>query len=380
MSTKGFLLVDTKDGVVAFPGDLYGAIPEGPPSKRKPDQGYGELVFNTSMTGYQEILTDPSYYGELVCMTYPHIGNTGTNKEDPESKKAWCSGLIVRDFCETPSNWRSTEDLDSFLKSWEIPAISGVDTRNLTRILRSSGVMRGIIVKAEELEQGKKWISEIPKFEGRDLISEVTTREPYIVKAQGSKKFNVVALDFGIKSNLLRSLANRGCEVTVLPANANLDTIQKVYPKLNGVFLSNGPGDPMAATYAHQTVKALVGKVPVFGVCMGHQILGISMGAKTYKLKFGHRGGNQPVQVVESGRVEISSHNHGYAVDDKTLPSKLRVTHVNLNDRCVEGMEVVPETGKAPAFSVQYHPEACPGPHDSVALFDRFISNMEAFH
>jgi carbamoyl-phosphate synthase small subunit len=339
------------------------------------DRGYGEVVFNTSMTGYQEILTDPSYYGQMVCMTYPHIGNTGVNIEDPESKGLWGAGLIVHELCDEPSNWRSSESLDAYLKKHDIPGVFGVDTRALTRHLRSRGVVRGIMLAHEERGNARQLLAELPGFEGRDLIGEVTTREAYrwksTVKSSGPFKYRVVAMDFGVKWNLLRSLEEQGCEIDVVPANAKAEDILARKP--DGVFLSNGPGDPAAAPYAAKTVAQLVGKVPIFGVCMGHQILALAVGGKTYKLKFGHRGGNQPVLDRSMDRVEISSHNHGYAVDGNSLPPNVQVTHINLNDKTVEGM-AIPD---AKAFSVQYHPEACPGPHDSVALFERFVDLMK---
>ncbi|MGZ3688797.1 MAG: glutamine-hydrolyzing carbamoyl-phosphate synthase small subunit, partial [Bdellovibrionota bacterium] len=334
------------------------------------DQGYGEAVFNTSMTGYQEILTDPSYYGEIVCMTTAHVGNTGVNSEDPESPRAWCAGFVVRDAMEQPSNWRSSGSLPDYLVKHGIPGLSGVDTRALTRHLRSRGVLRALILPRSEKSRAKELFGRLPAFEGRDLIGEVSTKKPYAWEKPKKPEFKVVALDFGLKWNLLRSLAHFGCEIEVVPAGTSAQEILARKP--DGIFLSNGPGDPAAAPYAAKTVRELVGHAPLFGVCMGHQILGLAMGAKTYKLKFGHRGGNQPVLDQTSGRVEISSHNHGYAVDEKSLPPSLKVTHVNLNDRCVEGMEV---PGKD-AFSVQYHPEACPGPHDSVVLFERFVAKM----
>ena len=338
------------------------------------DQGYGEVVFNTSMTGYQEILTDPSYYGQIVCMTVPHIGNTGVNVEDPESRRPWCGGFVVHEACTRASNWRSNDELDTYLKEAGIPGLHGVDTRALTLHLRTLGVARGVILPMEEKADAKALLAELPGFEGRDLIGEVTTREAYLWPKGGLKnaKRKVVAMDFGIKWNLLRSLEQLGCEIEVVPATTPAADILARKP--DGVFLSNGPGDPAAATYAHQSVRDLVGKVPLFGVCMGHQVLALAMGARTYKLKFGHRGGNQPVLDQSTGRVEISSHNHGYAVDASSLPTGMRVTHINLNDRCVEGLDIPDRK----AFSVQYHPEACPGPHDSEKLFERFAELMDA--
>lgn len=397
--TPGVLVLEDRDHPqgLEFPGFLFGApvssesIQTASLAARQAnasaarDRGYGEVVFNTSMTGYQEILTDPSYYGQMVCMTVPHIGNTGVNPDDPESAHPWCAGFIVHEWAETPSNWRAMDSLDAYLKKHAIPGIYGIDTRALTRHLRSRGVVRGVILPANERAKAMNLLKELPQFEGRDLIGEVTTREPYqwphpTAKKEGyqypeptngTKRRKVIAVDYGVKWNLLRSLHALGCDIEVVPANTKAETILAKKP--DGVFLSNGPGDPAAAPYAAETVRELVGKVPVFGVCMGHQILSLAQGAKTYKLKFGHRGGNQPVLDKDTGRVEISSQNHGYAVDDKTLPPTVEVTHINLNDRTVEGIRV---KGKK-AFSVQYHPESCPGPHDSRILFDRFIELMD---
>lgn len=403
--TPGVLVIEDRehpDGIV-FDGFLFGA-PAGAEmilAAQKvggiaQDRGYGEVVFNTSLTGYQEILTDPSYYGQLICMTVPHIGNTGVNRDDPESTHPWCAGFIVHDISETPSSWRSVEVLDSYLREAGIPGLYGVDTRSLTRHLRSLGVVRGVILPATQRGRAKDLLATLPQFEGRDLIGEVSTKEAYqwphkkaadqkILKLgiqdvppfdlrssaeNGKKRHHVVAIDYGVKWNLLRSLHALGCDVTVVPARSSAEEILARKP--DGIFLSNGPGDPSAAPYAAETLRKLIGKVPVFGVCMGHQILSLAKGAKTYKMKFGHRGGNQPVLEIETGRVEISSQNHGYSVDDKTLPPDLEVTHINLNDKTVEGVRV----RGAKAFSVQYHPESCPGPHDSRVLFHRFISMM----
>jgi carbamoyl-phosphate synthase small subunit len=356
-----------------YPGYLFGAPVDAASLTARKDQGYGEVVFNTSMTGYQEILTDPSYYGQIVCMTVPHVGNTGVNNQDPESSRAWCAGFVVHEFCDQPSNWRSQSSLDEYLRQNGIPGIHGIDTRALTRHLRSMGVVRGVILPRSDRSQAKRLLEDLPPFEGRDLIHEVSTPKSYSWKPSPTQaKYKVVALDFGAKWNLLRSLSQLGCDVEVVPAKTSAKEILARSP--DGVFLSNGPGDPAAAPYAAQTVKELVGKVPIFGVCMGHQILALAMGAKTYKLKFGHRGGNQPVLDRTTQRVEISSHNHGYAVDGSSLPKDIEVTHINLNDRTIEGLCVK----DAKAFSVQYHPEACPGPHDSMILFERFIDSMRA--
>ncbi len=388
---------------LAFDGFLFGA-PAGASSilaAQKAggiarDRGYGEVVFNTSLTGYQEILTDPSYYGQIICMTVPHIGNTGVNRDDPESAHPWCAGFIVHEISEAPSNFRSVELLDKYLKDAGIPGMYGIDTRSLTRHLRSLGVVRGVILPTSERAKAKELLATLPQFEGRDLIGEVSTKEAYTwphpkasdqkilklgiqdvpsfdIPAPGAvkKRHHVVAVDYGVKWNLLRSLHALGCDVTVVPAKSTAEEILARKP--DGIFLSNGPGDPAAAPYAAEALRKVLGKVPVFGVCMGHQILSLAKGAKTYKMKFGHRGGNQPVLEIETGRVEISSQNHGYSVDDKTLPADLEVTHINLNDKTVEGVRV--KGGNA--FSVQYHPESCPGPHDSRVLFERFISLMD---
>jgi carbamoyl-phosphate synthase small subunit len=373
--TRGVLVLE--DGT-SFEGILFGApvtaesirTSQRATSTQARDKGYGEVVFNTSLTGYQEILTDPSYYGQIVCMTASHIGNTGINTEDPESQHPWCSGFVIHEGCDLPSNWRSTGDLASYLKEHGIPGLKGVDTRALTRHLRSQGVVRGLVLPLAQKDQAVSLLADLPAFEGRDLIGEVTTTKAYQWEKPKGARFKVVALDFGIKRNLLRSLASQGCEIDVLPARSTASEVLARKP--DGVFLSNGPGDPGAAPYAAETVRNLVGKVPVFGVCMGHQILALAMGAKTYKLKFGHRGGNQPVIEKKTGRVEISSHNHGYAVAADSLPSGIEVTHLNLNDKTVEGLALPAKN----AFSVQYHPEACPGPHDSIELFERFVSMM----
>jgi carbamoyl-phosphate synthase small subunit len=372
-----------------FPGILFGApvsaasIGEKKTSRIK-DRGYGEVVFNTSLTGYQEILTDPSYYGQIVCMTNPHIGNTGVNTQDPESPHPWCAGFIVFEKSDEASNWRSEGSLEAYLKQNEIPGIYAIDTRALTRQLRTTGVIRGVILPIHERHLAAQLLAEMPGFEGRDLIGEVSTPEPYHWKAIArdsaqayeqlvpiKAKYKVVVMDFGVKWNLLRGLEHFGCEVEVVPAKTTAEEILAKKP--DGVFLSNGPGDPAAAPYAAETIRKLVGKAPIFGVCMGHQLLALAMGAKTYKLKFGHRGGNQPVIDKDTGRVEISSHNHGYSVDGSSLPSNVEVTHTCLNDKTIEGLRVK----DALAFSVQYHPEACPGPHDSVILFERFVKIMD---
>lgn len=339
------------------------------------DRGFGEVVFNTSMTGYQEILTDPSYFGQIICMTTAHLGNTGINNEDLESARVHAAGWIVNEVSFSSSNWRANQEIQEYLVRNKIPALCNVDTRRLTLFLREQGACRGIIVNETERKRAPQLLRELPKFEGRDLIREVSTKNSYfwpenktLPKNDGKKL--VVAVDFGVKWNLLRMLEERGCDIEVVPANTSAEEILAKKP--NGVFLSNGPGDPTAAPYAVEMVKNILGKLPIFGVCMGHQILGLALGGKIYKLKFGHRGGNQPVFDRHTSKVEISSHNHGYALDGASLPARTTVTHINLNDRTVEGIEA-PELK---AFSVQYHPEANPGPQDSLFLFDQFIDLM----
>ena len=351
-----------------YRGTLFGAAPS-------TGFAWGEAVFNTSLTGYQEILTDPSYHRQIVCLTASHVGNTGVNRKDEESSGPKAAGLILRHAPGAPSNWRSEQTLESYLDQHEIPGIQGVDTRALTRELRDCGTVRALLLRECDLGKAESLLRSLPDLNTRDLILEVTTSESYRVPAQGQRRFQVAALDFGIKRNLIHEITQLGCDVVVHPATTSASEILKSRP--DGVFLSNGPGDPKLATYAVETVRELLGVVPVFGVCMGHQILGLALGARTYKLKFGHRGGNQPVRDLRSGQLEISSHNHGYAVDEATLPSNAEKTHINLNDGCVEGLRALPISGRAPAFSVQYHPEAAPGPHDSKGLFTEFVRHME---
>jgi carbamoyl-phosphate synthase small subunit len=363
---KGILLLE--DGT-EFEGRLMGAPLDAQGAQK--DRGYGEVVFNTSLTGYQEILTDPSYYGEIVCLTAAHVGNTGVNERDEEHRRPLCAGFVVQEDCAHPSSWRSEGGFDDYLKKHGIPGLAEVDTRALTLHLRTRGAVRGLILSAAaERTAALARFKTLPSFEGRDLIGEVTTREPYRWRKPAQAKHKVVALDFGVKRGLLESLADLGCDIEVVPAATSAREILARKP--DGVFLSNGPGDPAAAPYAAETVRGLVGQVPIFGVCMGHQILALALGGRTYKLKFGHRGGNHPVRDETTGKVEISSHNHGYAVDGHSLPPGLEVTHINLNDQTVEGL-AYPEKR---AFSVQYHPEACPGPRDSAALFQRFVEMM----
>ncbi|MBI5178655.1 MAG: glutamine-hydrolyzing carbamoyl-phosphate synthase small subunit [Nitrospinae bacterium] len=344
----------------------------------------GEVVFNTGMSGYQEILTDPSYHGQIVVMTYPLIGNYGVNPEDVESQKIQARGFVVKEPSRIVSNFRSTQSLDDYLRSQGIAGICGIDTRALTRHLRSAGAMRGIIstegLPTDDLVAKARAVESMA---GADLAARVTTKEKYDFteglwqlgkgfSKPGTTRFRVAAIDFGIKRNILRHLCERGCHVTVFPASATADEILAIKP--DGVFLSNGPGDPEAVTYAFDTVRAIVGKAPVFGICLGHQIMSLAFGAKTYKLKFGHRGINHPVMDIYSGKVvRITSQNHGFAVDKDTLPADLELTHYSLNDGTVEGVRHT----RHPAFSVQYHPEASPGPHDTSLHFDQFIALME---
>lgn len=371
------------DGTV-FPGEIFGGEPRGL------SQGIlGEVVFNTAMSGYQEILTDPSYLGQIVVMTYPHIGNYGINPEDNESRAALVSGFVAHEFCDEPSNWRSAQSLEVYLREKSIPALTGVDTRALTRHLRDKGAMNALIVSpapadAAALQAVLKHLRAQPPFGERDLVAEVSCREPYdwsqtgtsmhgawnVEQKRGEDSPLVVVLDLGVKHNMLRALVSRGCRVRVVPVATPAEQILALKPK--GVLLTNGPGDPARVAHAPDTVRRLLGKVPVFGICMGHQILAHAIGAKTYKMKFGHHGANQPVKSLRTGRVMITSQNHGYAIDPETLPAYAKVAQINLNDQTVESIDL-PEHK---AFSVQYHPEACPGPRDSMEFFDQFMEAM----
>ena len=347
----------------------------------------GEIVFNTGMTGYQEVLTDPSYRGQIVTFTYPELGNTGINDEDEESAAPQVNGAIAKNICERPSNWRSTTSLTDYLKQHNIPGIYGIDTRALTRKLRTAGAMNGAISsEILDADQLRQQLALIPSMEGLNLVKEVSTPTPYewaeptpyewefAMAAQTSTEktshLTVVAIDFGIKRNILRRLASHGCRVVVVPVNTSPEDILKYKP--DGIFLSNGPGDPAAVESAPALVKTLLeSQIPTFGICMGHQILGLSFGAKTFKLKFGHRGLNQPCGLTQ--QVEITSQNHGFAIDADTIPeADVEVTHFNLNDRTVAGLQ----HKTLPVFSVQYHPEASPGPHDADYLFEKFITLM----
>jgi len=349
-----------EDGTI-FEGTSFGAAGE----------QTGEVVFNTSMTGYQEILTDPSYKGQIVTMTYPLIGNYGINPEDFESEKPHLSGFVVREASRIVSNWRSSMSLPDFLKKHKIIGIEGVDTRALTLHIRSAGAMKGII-STEDLDP-KSLVMKAKESKGLvgvDLVKKVTCKEIYEWNKQG--KYKVVLLDCGAKHNIMRDLAKRGCHVIVVPAKTSAKKILSMKP--DGVMLSNGPGDPAAVTYVIETVRELVGKVPMFGICLGHQMLGLALGGKTFKLKFGHRGANHPVMDLSTKKVEITSQNHGFCVDIDSLDAKkIELTHLNLNDKTSEGLR----HKKYPVFSVQYHPEASAGPHDSKYLFDRFIKMME---
>jgi len=333
----------------------------------------GEMVFNTSMSGYQEVLTDPSYAGQIVCMTYPLIGNYGVTREDAESSRPWVEGFVVREASRVASNWRAEETLDAYLKRWNIPGIEQVDTRSLVRHIRDKGAMRACLStvdldEASLLEKARN----SPAMENRELASVVTCQEPYEVAAVGAEKFHVVCYDFGVKTNSLKELAEAGCRVTVVPAETPASEVLKMRP--DGIFLSNGPGDPASMTTVLEEVRRVAESgVPTFGICFGHQLLGRAFGGTTYKLPFGHRGGNQPVKDLLKGSIEITAHNHGFAVNAESLPREVEVTHINLNDNCVEGMR----HKTLPVFSVQYHPEAAPGPHDAEHHFQRFIQLME---
>ena len=349
----------------------------------------GEVVFNTSMTGYQEILTDPSYCGQMVTMTYPLIGNYGVNEVDVESDRIQVKAFLVKEYQPYPSNFRSQKSLGDYLEENGIPGIEGLDTRALTRHIRLSGAMRGVL-STEDLDPASliRKAKASPQMTGLDLVMEVTCREPLLWRdgkpvpvkrdlssftwPEGNHHHRVVAMDFGIKYNILRSLEMRGCQVLLVPAKTDSDVIDKLSP--DGLFLSNGPGDPAAVTYAVETIHKQIGRRPIFGICLGHQLLALALGGKSFKLKFGHRGGNQPVKDLKTGKVEITSQNHGFCVDHDTLKDPdIEVSHLNLNDNTLEGMV----HKKHPLFSVQYHPEASPGPHDAAYLFDRFIQMME---
>jgi len=354
-------------------------------------QTVGEVVFNTALTGYQEILTDPSYARQIVTLTYPHIGNVGTNDEDEESSHVFAAGLVIRELSAIASNWRSQLPLDEYLRKHKVVAIHGIDTRRLTRILREKGAQNGCIVAGDHIDADAALVAArgFPGLKGMDLAKEVTTHMPY-EWAQGSwtlagglpshpepleekLPYHVVAFDYGVKRNILRMLVDRGCRITVLPAQTPAEEVMKLKP--DGVFLSNGPGDPEPCDYAIKAIKTLVDAgVPTYGICLGHQLLALASGAKTVKMKFGHHGANHPVQDLDSRQVMITSQNHGFAVDEATLPATLKATHRSLFDGSLQGIH---RTDK-PAFSFQGHPEASPGPHDVAPLFDHFVELMKS--
>lgn len=367
-----------EDGLV-FEGRAFGA----------PTERTGEVVFNTSITGYQEIFTDPSYAGQIVVLTYPQIGNYGANPGDMESSRPFIEGLVARDFSPVVSNWRSQEAADEFLGRHGVPIIDSIDTRKLVRHLRSRGVMRGVLsTLSTDVEALVAKAKAAPSMAGLDLASGVSTPQSYSwtqpvepvspsekLTAVSVPQFHVVAFDFGIKRNILRRLATVGCKITVVPSTTSAEEVLSLRP--DGVFLSNGPGDPEPLQAQAAQVRKLVGRTPIFGICLGHQVLGLALGGKTYKLKFGHRGGNHPVLNKKTNKVEITAQNHGFAVDPDSLPDSVaEVTHINLNDQTVEGLR----HKSAPLFCVQYHPEAAPGPHDSLYLFDDFTAMMREFH
>jgi carbamoyl-phosphate synthase small subunit len=365
-----------------FEGESFGAI----------GTRVGEICFNTAMTGYQEVLTDPSYRGQIVAMTYPLIGNYGINSIDQESREPHVRGFVIEELSEAPSNWRSEMSLDEYLKKYDIPGAQGIDTRALTRHLRTRGAMKASLTTEQmSIDQAIQHAVEGEGVIGMDYVKEVSTPDIYqwdpddklsqpwsIVNGNGDAKpklppirFRIVAYDYGIKQNILRLLRQKGFGVTVVPASATAESLLALNP--DGIFLSNGPGDPAALPYAHKVVRSLMGKKPIFGICLGHQILGFAFGGSTFKLKFGHRGANQPVKDLRSGKVAITAQNHGFAVDPDSLPSNAEVTHINLNDGTVEGMR----HKELPIFSVQYHPEAAPGPHDATYFFQKFADLIE---
>ncbi len=361
MATDSVLYLE--DGT-SFAGRSFGA----------PGDCLGEVVFNTAMTGYQEVLTDPSYAGQIVIMTSPQIGNYGANPEDEESGGPQVAGFVVRECSPIFSNWRGQFTLDAYLAQHGVRGIAELDTRALVRHIRTRGAMRGIVASAGRAEpELRRRVLAHPSMEGSDYVRQVTTQQAYQVDPE-ARRFRVVAYDFGIKRNILRCLAERGCQVTVVPAATLAEDALSLDP--DGIFLSNGPGDPEPLTYAIDNVRRLLGQRPVFGICLGHQLLGLALGGRTFKMKFGHRGGNQPVKNLLNGRVEITSHNHGFAVDPDSLdPGVAEPTHLNLNDQTLEGIR----HRSLPAFSVQYHPEASPGPHDSLYLFDDFVRMMDGW-
>ena len=368
---KAVLLLE--DGTV-FEGKAFGAK----------GTRCGEVVFNTAMTGYQEILTDPSYHEQIITMTYPLIGNYGTNKADIESRKIFARGFIVKENCNYPSNWRSKNLLSNYLKARNVVCLEGIDTRKLVKHIRTEGAMKGIISSdGLSLSDLKKKLDKYPGLIDRDIVKDVTVKKQYlwdkgvvdVLTGQEKKppvKYKVAAFDFGIKLNILRLLRSHGCDVWVVPARTSAKDVLSQKP--DGVFLSNGPGDPGGVDYAIDEIKKMLGRTPIFGICLGHQLLGLALGAKRFKLKFGHHGANHPVMNLQTGEIEITSQNHGFCIDTDTLKDKdVEITHINLNDQTLEGFRCK----NIPAFCVQYHPEASPGPHDSNYLFERFIKLME---
>jgi len=344
-----------ENGVV-FNGKAFGYIKE----------TVGEVVFNTGMTGYQEVLTDPSYYGQIVTMTYPLIGNYGINIDDIESASVKVRGFIVRENCQAPSNWRCEFELDDYLKRNKIIGLEGIDTRALTKIIRNSGTMRGIITVRELTPAQIK--TKLDSFNNTHAVDEVTCKEMKVIEGDGP---HIAMIDYGMKNNIIRSFSRRGCKMTVVPAKTTAEEILALNP--DGIFLSNGPGDPKDIGTGIDEIKKLMGVKPMTGICLGHQILALAMGANTEKLKFGHRGANHPVKDLQTGRVMITSQNHGYVVVDNTLPKSVEVTHVNLNDYTIEGMRDLEHN----IYSIQFHPEACPGPHDTDPIFDEFVAMMK---
>ena len=347
----------------SFEGTSFGADGE----------AFGEMVFNTSMSGYQEILTDPSYAGQIVAMTYPLIGNYGVNEEDVESRRPWVEGFVVREASRIASNFRSTMSLQDYLKKNDIVGIEHIDTRALVRHIRDKGAMRaGLSTVDLDADSLLEKVLTQPSMEDRELASSVTAGSEFEYPATSPEKYHIVAYDFGVKTNSLREFAKFGCRVTVVPAETSAEKVLALEP--DGIFLSNGPGDPASMTAVVAEIKKLTAsQTPMFGICLGHQLLGEAFGGSTYKLKFGHRGGNQPIKDLTTGKIEITAHNHGFAVDAASLPADVEVTHINLNDQTVAGLK----HKTLPVFSVQYHPESAPGPHDSEYLFERFIDAMK---
>jgi carbamoyl-phosphate synthase small subunit len=362
MNLSKTALLALEDGRV-FRGRAWGADGE----------AAGEMVFNTSMTGYQEVLTDPSYAGQIVCMTYPLIGNYGVNSADAESSRPHVEAFVVRESSRVASNWRAEETLDSYLKRWQITAIEHIDTRALVRHIRNKGAMRAVLSSVDLNEESliEKARLSLP-MQKRELASQVTTEKIYEFSAEGEPKFHIVCYDFGVKTNSLRKFAKLGCRITVVPSDTPAEKVLALKP--DGIFLSNGPGDPSAMQMVVAEIKKIIAaNTPTFGICLGHQLLGHAFGGETYKLLFGHRGGNQPIKDLVEGRVEITAHNHGFALAADSLPPEVEITHVNLNDNTVAGLK----HRNLPIFSVQYHPEAAPGPHDAEHHFRRFVELME---